>query len=97
AALGLYLAPVEPPREGAAADVVHLTAPPSPGLRYGVVGASPRTAPAARQLALELQLAEHVLSLTPFQVVRELELYGGYQARGLEAGARLALEQGVPG
>ncbi|HZJ08676.1 MAG TPA: hypothetical protein VFD39_03185 [Trueperaceae bacterium] len=76
-------------------DVAWLALPPAPRLVFADTS-SPRTPPELRLLALELQLAENVLTLAPFAVARELELYGGYETSGLEAGARLALEGGVP-
>ena len=91
---------------GAANDGDRLTAPagsrlatmaqkPAPLLDVAD-GGLPLTAPDLRLLSLELELAEHVLSLTPFEIARELELYGTYETAGLEAGARVALERGVP-
>lgn len=71
-----------------------LSAPPSPQLSFpeGVaLPAAPRD-----QLALELALAEHELTLAPFEVLRQVELFGSYESSGVEAGARLALERGVP-
>src|SRR5690606_16203821 len=71
-----------------------LAAPPAPLFTFPQSGL-PRTPPLGL-LALRLALAEHELTLTPFEVLRELELYGAYQASGATAGARLALERGVP-
>src|SRR5690606_18450755 len=47
-------------------------------------------------LSLRLSLAEQAFALAPFETVRALEVYGGYEVGGVEAGARLALEVGVP-
>lgn len=75
-------------------DVAWLEAAPAPQLKYAESG--PRTTPASRLLALELELAQHTLNLAPFEFAREIEVFSGYEASGIEAGARVALEVGVP-
>jgi len=72
-----------------------LASPPAPELAFPA-GAAPRTAPQLPLLAMRLALAEQALALAPFEALRELEIYGGYEVNGVTAGGRLALEVGVP-
>ena len=75
--------------------VAKLSAPPAPGLTFSEANA-PLLAPQLTLLSLRLLVAEQALALTPFETIRELEVYGGYEVGGVEAGARLALAVGVP-
>src|SRR5690606_41455595 len=72
-----------------------LASPPAPELAFPA-GAAPRTAPQLPLLAMRLALAEQALALAPFEALRELEIYGGYEVNGVTAGGRLALAVGVP-
>ena len=50
----------------------------------------------AQSLLLQMTLASAQANASAFTVLREIEVYGGYENRGFEADGRLALVTGVP-
>src|SRR5690606_35017369 len=75
--------------EGAANGLLALA--PAALVELGVAIPTPEEHVGARSLALELALAVAQSNATPFNVLREVEVYGAYETAGFEVEGRAAL------